>query len=90
MGMLKGNYALEDEVQDAQEKADDDKPLEQKYYRAALQKLGGSIAFVMKDKTFLWTGDDAPPSAEAGDKDESDEPTLAEDTLSSTEFNRGE
>lgn len=90
MGMLKGNYELEDEVQAAKEKVDDDKPLEQKYYKAALQKLGGSIAFVMKDKTFLWTGDEAPPSAEAGDKDGSDENILSEDKLSANEFNGDE
>ena len=31
--------------------------LEQEYYKTALTKLGGSIAFIMKDKTFLWKGD---------------------------------
>ena len=75
MSLLKGNYELEDDVPVAKEAIDDGELLEQEYYQAALQKLGGSIAFVMKDNTFLWTGDGdedkAPPSTDAVVEDES-------------------
>lgn len=58
MSYLKGNY----EVKNAPAPAAADgrgaeEVLEQEYYKAALGKLGGSIAFIMKGKTFLWTGD---------------------------------
>jgi hypothetical protein len=58
MSLLKGNYKLDDEhnpTSDEQRPAE--KLLEQEYYKAAMNKLGGSIAFIMKDKTFLWKGD---------------------------------
>ena len=40
-------------------------------------KLGGSIAFIMKGKTFLWTGDDAAAPAPAPpdkDRDKKEKP----------------
>ncbi len=73
MNLLKGNYPVElskEPDKKAEEKAPDS-ILEKEYYRAALTKLGGSICFVMKAKTFLWTGDpegrkpDEQPAAEA-------------------------
>lgn len=60
MPMLKGNYGL-DGPEPAERPGAERSPLEKEYYKAALAKLGGSIAFIMKDKTFIWTGDDAPP-----------------------------
>ncbi len=59
MSMLKGNYKLDKEVTSSEKKEEKKEinPLEQEYYKAAMSKLGGSIAFIMKDKTFLWTGD---------------------------------
>ena len=70
MGILKGNYKLQDEVKISEENSSDDKLVEQEYYKAALEKLGGSIAFVLKDKTFLWTGDEAPSNADIAVKDQ--------------------
>lgn len=60
MSFLKGNYAVKQPESAQPQKAtdsDDRGPLEQEYYKAALSKLGGSIAFVMKGRTFLWQGD---------------------------------
>lgn len=59
MSMLKGNYKLDKEVapSDKKEENREVNPLEQEYYQAAMSKLGGSIAFILKNKTFLWTGD---------------------------------
>ena len=90
MGLLKGNYELEDEVQVSGEEIADDKLLEQEYYKAALEKLGGSIAFIMKGKTFLWTGDEVSPSASAGDNDENLKNASSEDIPSATKVNRDE
>ena len=58
MSYLKGNY----EVKNAPGPSPADgqgveELLEQEYYKAAVEKLGGSIAFIMKGKTFLWKGD---------------------------------
>ena len=52
---LKGNYRLPKKVKSkvSQEK----QTVEQKFEQESLTKLGGSIAFVMKSKTFLWEGD---------------------------------
>ena len=61
---LKGNYkAPEIKTQDAPP-APDNGGLSTEFEKKALERLGGSIAFVMKSKTFLWTPDqdkkDAP------------------------------
>jgi len=66
MSLLKGNYKLNDVPEGVAEDVSAEKLLEQQYYKEALSKLGGSISFIMKDKTFLWTGDDAAESAPAG------------------------
>jgi hypothetical protein len=62
VSFLKGNYPLENGPAPADDRDVSDRSLEEMYYRTALAKLGGSIAFVLKDKTFLWTGDDQEPS----------------------------
>ncbi len=54
---LKGNYkAPEIKTQDAPP-APENGGLSTDFERKALERLGGSIAFVMKSKTFLWTPD---------------------------------
>ncbi|MBM3126490.1 MAG: hypothetical protein FJZ87_15710 [Chloroflexi bacterium] len=63
MSFLKGNYKLAQEVAPSQEEIPADKLLEQEYYKTALSKLGGSIAFIMKEKTFLWKGDEEDAAA---------------------------
>jgi len=85
MGLLKGNYALKDDVQASKEKIAADKVLEQEYYKAALQKLGGSIAFIMKDNTFLWTGDEGSPPADGAVKDEGGKNANLKNSPSGTE-----
>ena len=65
MSLLKGNYKLKDAPQTASKDVSADKRLEQEYYKEALRKLGGSIAFIMKGKTFLWTGDDEGTTTQA-------------------------
>ena len=57
---LKGNYELPEQAPrpeasrpQAPAPAED---LEMEFERAALQKLGGSIAFVKKGSAFLWKG----------------------------------
>jgi len=67
MSLLKGNYNTEEEILPSEEKGSSDELLEQEYYKAALAKLGGSIAFIMKDKNFLWAGDDEQPSNQPKD-----------------------
>ena len=58
MSLLKGNYELDEVSATTGEASSPSQLLEEEYYRAAMTKLGGSIAFIMKGKTFLWTGDD--------------------------------
>jgi hypothetical protein len=75
MSLLKGNYKLNDLAQTAAADVSPEKLLEQEYYKMALSKLGGSIAFIMKGKTFLWTGDDsASPAPAPADKDKKETP----------------
>lgn len=53
---LKGNYQapkIKSSDAIAAEKPADENTFE----KSALERLGGSIAFVMKSKTFLWTPD---------------------------------
>lgn len=53
---LKGNYRLPKKIKP---KVSQEKPtVEQKFEQESLTKLGGSIAFIMKSKTFLWEGDE--------------------------------
>ena len=50
---LKGNFKAKRSVQQRQDKKGD---LNQDFERAALKRLGGSIAFVSK-QGFVWEGD---------------------------------
>lgn len=58
---LKGNYRVSAPIRDAEETAEQT-DAEKEFYRRALERLGGSIAFVLKSKKLLWTG-------EQGEKD---------------------
>ena len=80
MGLLQGNYELDNEVESQGDENSPDEALQQEYYKAALQKLGGSIAFVMKDKTFLWTGDEDVQSTNAKVEDDSENRREPEDS----------
>ena len=53
---LKGNYRLSKKVKP--EVSKNQTTTEQKFEQESLSKLGGSIAFVMKAKTFVWEGDE--------------------------------
>jgi hypothetical protein len=53
---LKGNYRIAAPIRDAEETAAQT-DAEKEFYRRALERLGGSIAFVMKAKKLLWTGE---------------------------------
>lgn len=54
-GYLKGNY----KIHRAKKIAPRAKPItsEQEFEQKALEKLGGSVAFIMKSKSFIWRGD---------------------------------
>lgn len=52
---LKGNYEL---PVGGKGKTRRKKGIRQEFEERALEKLGGSIAFVMKPGTFVWEGDD--------------------------------
>lgn len=52
---LNGNYKLASPLT-VQQSETTTESSEQEFYRRALEKLGGSIAFVMKSKSLLWTG----------------------------------
>ena len=56
---LKGNYKLEN-TEKVEQKADT-KNITELFEEKALEKLGGSIAFVMKSNKFLWNGKDEKP-----------------------------
>ena len=56
---LKGNYELPQ--RSTKRRSGNRKPgksLTERMEEKALAKLGGSMCFVMKGKTFLWTGDE--------------------------------
>ena len=54
--ILKGNYKLnQDKLK--QTRLGDSKSLESEFEASALEKLGGSIAFVKKSGSFVWKGD---------------------------------
>lgn len=59
--LLKGNYDLPEGQNPAKEtKAGDGsnaQTAQVEFERRAMERLGGSIAFVMKSKTFMWNGD---------------------------------
>lgn len=50
---LKGNYevTIKSEAEVSYEES-----TEKEFYRRALEKLGGSIAFILKSKNLLWKG----------------------------------
>lgn len=52
---LKGNYPLRFVPADTKARSDAEN-LEAEFERTALQKLGGSIAFVKKAGSFVWKG----------------------------------
>ncbi len=60
---LKGNYKSP-KITSKEEARKDETP---EFEKKALERLGGSIAFVMKSKTFLWT----PDADKKADKPES-------------------
>jgi hypothetical protein len=55
---LKGNYRKDFVVNrtPASDQASTEDILEQEFERRSLEKLGGSIAFIMKSKNLLWNG----------------------------------
>lgn len=63
MGYLKGNYELGKQVgEDAPKGPDPVRTFED----FARERLGGSVAFVMKENTFVWKG--AGPAPDAASK----------------------
>lgn len=64
MSYLKGNYELDKKVGEDEIKDEDPEKIKA-FERFARERLGGSIAFVMKDKTFVWTGDEAKRNSES-------------------------
>jgi len=53
---LRGNYELKGEISPEPETTEQES-VETEFYRRALEKLGGSIAFILKSKNLLWKGD---------------------------------
>jgi hypothetical protein len=55
---LKGNYELAPTAAERPTRppAPSTASLEEEFERQALQKLGGSIAFIKKSKSFVWKG----------------------------------
>ena len=63
---MKGNYKLPESKKSAGSVPEAPKSGQDLYEAAALQKLGGSIAFIKKSSSFVWNGDkknDARPEA---------------------------
>ena len=54
---LKGNYKSP-EIKNQDAPLTPETGLSTEFEKKALERLGGSIAFVMKSKTFLWTPED--------------------------------
>jgi hypothetical protein len=54
---LKGNYEVENK-QNEKKEADTSNRLAEIFESSAAEKLGGSIAFVMKSNKFLWDEED--------------------------------
>ncbi len=61
MARLKGNYSIPGHSAEQQREPEtdsiQDSPAVAEFERRAFERLGGSIAFVMKGKNVLWTGD---------------------------------
>ena len=55
---LKGNYDLPSDGTDQVESESTEKDLTDRFEDSVLAKLGGSICFVTKDNTLLWTGEE--------------------------------
>lgn len=53
---LKGNYKMENSGATEQD-AEKQKSIVDKFEEKALEKLGGSIAFVIKSNSFIWDGE---------------------------------
>jgi len=58
---LKGNYRLPKKMKAKTNK--DQKTIEEVFEQKASTKLGGSIAFIVKSKTFVWEGDEDKKTA---------------------------
>ena len=67
--ILKGNYALPEQPKKPEDPAaaGSGSGVERQFEAEALQKLGGSIAFIKKSSSFVWSGepkkDDARPTS---------------------------
>jgi hypothetical protein len=68
---LKGNYKLSKKpgAQAPKPAKKAGNKLTQEFEQAALSKLGGSLCFVMKKNTFMWSGDSATHTHEATGQD---------------------
>jgi hypothetical protein len=55
---LKGNYQLPDRPKPKSAAKEEGNDLTERFEDRVLAKLGGSICFVAKGKTLLWTGDE--------------------------------
>jgi len=60
---LKGNYQVPDSGKKKPSKKAKSQSLTDQFEESALAKLGGSLCFVMKDATFVWTGDEEEEEA---------------------------
>jgi len=60
---LKGNYDLPKRKKKSVTRKPK-KDLTDKFEESALAKLGGSLCFVMKKKTFIWKGDEIEETGE--------------------------
>ena len=56
---LKGNYRLDNEPTKKTTKERATPKLTAELEESALARLGGSMCFVIKGKTFMWTGDES-------------------------------
>ena len=56
---MKGNYRLAKGKAEVKGRAAKPKDLTAQFEESALAKLGGSLCFVMKKGTFVWSGDEA-------------------------------
>lgn len=54
---LKGNYPL-NETEASEPEAPKPRDISNEFEEKALERLGGSIAYVMKSDTFLWDGEE--------------------------------
>ena len=55
---LKGNYQIPKGGGKSPTKSKSPKSLTEKFEEETLAKLGGSLCFVIKGKTFVWAGDE--------------------------------